>query len=101
MYVVQYPGVVDESPETAQALARAAAAALAALNLTGEAEVALAAVEPGEPLALPARLCQQVSFHSHAIFILLHFFESSILTFWYGVQQTKRFINSLRLVAVI
>ncbi|XP_026318857.1 glutamate receptor ionotropic, kainate 3-like [Hyposmocoma kahamanoa] len=52
-------GVVDEWPATARALEHAAKAALAALNLTGIGEVEPAAVEPGEPLALPARICQQ------------------------------------------
>lgn len=54
-------GVVDEWPATARALEHAAKAALAALNLTAIGEVEPAAVEPGEPLALPARICQQVS----------------------------------------
>lgn len=68
-------GVVDESPETARALERAAQAALAALNMSGAGEggeVERAAVEPFEPLALPARICQQVAgFHDHALYIIL------------------------------
>lgn len=61
-------GVVDESPEMAHALARAAAAALSALDSTGAGvgDVELAAVEPGEPLALPEHVCQQVlAFRNH------------------------------------
>lgn len=70
------PGVVDESPEMARALKLAANKALSALNMTAVGEVELAAVEPGEPLTLPARLCQQVfSFLNHTLYItLLHLF---------------------------
>lgn len=64
-------GVVDESPAMARALERAAAEALAALNMSDVAGVQAAAVEPGEPLALPARLCQQVSsFCNHTLYLL-------------------------------
>lgn len=71
-------GVVDESPATARALELAANAALSALNMTGVGEVEPAAVEPGEPLALPARLCQQVfTFrnHSHYLYYSICLFQ--------------------------
>lgn len=63
---------MDESPEMAHALKLAANKALSSLNMTGVSEVELAAAEPGEPLTLPARLCQQVfSFLNHARYITL------------------------------